>query len=93
MQRFLCSPERDNPAPIIWEDPAITPSQLPSWFRWENKAPRVGRNSFRVKTVWSGGCEETPGSWTERTCRRCWCQACRGGVGTGPRHFRALVES
>lgn len=24
MQRFLCSPERDNPAPIIWEDPAIT---------------------------------------------------------------------
>lgn len=24
MQRFLCRPERDNPAPIIWEDPAIT---------------------------------------------------------------------
>lgn len=38
-------------------------------------AHRLGKRI--IVTVWSGGWEETLGSWTEHTCRRYWYQACR----------------
>ena len=93
--KITVQPREGHPCLPTFGKTLPLPTQFPTWFRGENQAPSVGRNSFGVKTVWSGGFEETPGSWTEQTCRRCWCQACRArsrdGVGTQPRYMGAWV--